>query len=126
MWLKLYQMKNRKPKADGRYVVNVSFTANETSLLSWADKHGNFSTYVKKLIEADMNNQEMTKAIPADMFQNMLLKMMGSSNLNNVFQNNIGAEVSVELENEKEQEPQKEEKKKLNKSAIGSIMSKKK
>ena len=117
-------MKNRKPKADGRYVVNVSFTANETSLLSWADSHGNFSNYVKKLIQEDMNKREMTQTIPTELIQRMMLNMMNQGVMKDNFQKSEDvAEVSVD--EEREEQPQKTEKKKLNKSAIGNIMKKK-
>lgn len=121
-------MKNRKPKADGRYIVNVSFTANETSLLSWADSHGNFSNYVKKLIQADMNKKEMTENIPAELIQRMMLNMMAQGSMNTINKNDeisVDASVDVEDEEREVQPPQKTEKKKLNKSAIGNIMKKK-
>lgn len=114
-------MKNRKPKADGRYVVNVSFTAQETSLLSWADSHGNFSNYVKRLIEADMNKRGMANEIPNDLLQKMMLNMVEQGMLKGTFQKDANAEVSTGFE--KEEQPQK--KPKLNKSAIGNIMKKK-
>lgn len=117
-------MKNRKPKADGRYVVNVSFTANETTLLSWADSHGNFSNYVKRLIQEDMNKKNMPQNISNELIQRMMLNMMNQGTMKDNFQNvEIAAEVdSVDGE---EEQPQKTEKKKLNKSAIGNIMKKK-
>lgn len=121
-------MKNRKPKADGRYIVNVSFTANETSLLSWADSHGNFSNYVKKLIQADMNKKEMTENIPAELIQRMMLNMMTQGSMNTINKNDeisVDASVDVDDEEREVQPPQKTEKKKLNKSAIGNIMKKK-
>lgn len=123
-------MKNRKPKADGRYIVNVSFTANETSLLSWADSHGNFSNYVKKLIQADMNKKEMTENIPAELIQRMMLNMMAQGSMKAINKNDeISVDASVDVENKEneknEEQPQKTEKKKLNKSAIGNIMKKK-
>lgn len=117
-------MKNRKPKADGRYVVNVSFTANETSLLAWADKHGNFSTYIKKLIEADMSKTGITNGIPAEMFQAMMMNIMGQSNLKDIIQNKGVNEISATVESP--ESPQEDKKPKLNKSAIGNIMKKKK
>lgn len=55
-------VKDRKPKSDGRIVVNVSFTESEYNLLNHADEHGNFSQYVKKLISADIQKQEQQQA----------------------------------------------------------------
>ena len=111
-------MKNRKPKADGRYVVNVSFTANETNLLEWADSHGNFSSYVKNLIEADMKKGE----IPADALQVMLLNMMGSTNLKDILQKQKAEETVADIE----QGQEKPQKPKVNKKAIMGIMNTKK
>lgn len=118
-------MKNRKPKADGRYVVNVSFTSKEISLLSWADKHGNFSNYVKKLIEADMNKGTLSSGVPNgitnEMLQKMLMNMLGENGLKDVFQKSNSDEVAIDEEKETAQQ-----KPKLNKSAIKGIMNRKK
>ena len=54
-------LKDRKPKSDGRIVVNVSFTESEYKILNHADEHGNFSQYVKRLILADMQKQEQVQ-----------------------------------------------------------------
>ena len=50
-------MKNRKPRKDGRYMVNVTFSPNEEDmkLLKHADSQGSFTSYVKRLIRDDMN-----------------------------------------------------------------------
>lgn len=50
-------IKDRKPKKDGRVVINVSFTENEYDLINHVDKKGNFSQYVKRLILNDMTGQ---------------------------------------------------------------------
>jgi hypothetical protein len=47
-------MKIRKPRKDGRYIINVSFMDNELDLIEWADSQGSFSNYVKQLIRDDM------------------------------------------------------------------------
>lgn len=120
-------MKNRKPKADGRYVVNVSFTANETSLLSWADGHGNFSNYIKKLIAEDMKKGGVSAepvGFTNEMLQTMFLKMLGQQAPANKMPNiNPADEVAVGMV---EEEPQEEPKQRANKSALGKIMTKKK
>ena len=116
--LNLY-MKNRKPRQDGRYYVGVSFLETETDLLDHADMYGNFSVYVKNLIRADMNKSKSKKEEPAtesEMFK-MLMAMMGSSQLKDIFQKN--QEVSVDAV-----EPQKEQKPKLNKKAINNFIKK--
>lgn len=55
-------IKKRKPKDDGRIVINVSFTENEYDLINHVDMRGNFSQYVKRLILNDMNNQNIPQA----------------------------------------------------------------
>lgn len=120
-------MKNRKPRSDGSYIVNVSFTENQVSLLSWADRHGNFSNYVKGLIEADMNKKNLGETVPSEMLLKMMFNMIGQQgNLKDMFnQYTANEEVAIGLEEEK-QPPQKEEKPKVNKSALNKIMTKKK
>lgn len=54
-------IKKRKPKDDGRIVINVSFTESEYDLINHVDKCGNFSQYVKRLILNDMNKQSTTQ-----------------------------------------------------------------
>lgn len=106
-------MKNRKPRKDGRYNINISFTSNETSLISWADKHGNFSNYIKKLIEADMKKSGTSD----DSIQGLLLKLINEQGLKNIFQNvDALKESAISIE---------EEKPKANKSKIMNIMGKK-
>lgn len=51
-------IKERKTRADGRILLNVSFTSDEYDLINHVDSvTNNFSQYVKDLIIADMNNQ---------------------------------------------------------------------
>lgn len=105
-------MKNRKPRKDGRYSINVSFTATETSLIAWADRQGNFSNYVKRLIKEDMEKGCSNK----DALQSILLNIIGEEGLKNIFQNQTDAsELAVTTE-----EPPK-----VNKSKIKNIMKKK-
>lgn len=109
-------MKNRKPRKDGRYTVNVSFTASELSLLSWADRHGNFSQYVKKLIEQDMNKTDESK----DLVQSLLLNMINEGQLKNIFQTSTPqATEEVAIGKVEEQPP------KVDKMKIMNIMKKK-
>lgn len=104
-------MKNRKPREDGRYIVNVSFTTKETSLLAWADRQGNFSTYVKKLIEQDMKKESTQDSE----FIQMLMNYMGKDKLKDIFQNEAMKEVTVE----QDKTPT------VNKSKIKNILNKK-
>ena len=103
-------MKNRKPRKDGRYSVNVSFTATETHLLAWADKQGNFSAYVKRLIKEDMDKQGLN----TNPLQSVLLNLLNQDSLKDIIQNNVNLKEQIE-------EPPK-----VNKSKINKIMSKKK
>lgn len=107
-------MKNRKPRKDGRYSVNISFTATETSLLSWADRNGNFSAYVKRLIKEDMERSGAS----TNPLQSVLLNLLSQEGLKDILQNNGNAEGFVSHE-----EP--EEPPKVNKSKIKNIMKKK-
>lgn len=50
--------KERVPLKSGRYVVNVSFKADEKDLLDYADSNGSFSDYVKRLIVEDMKKEK--------------------------------------------------------------------
>lgn len=95
-------MKKRKPRADGRYSINLSFTENEVDLIDYVDSKGNFSSYVKYLIRKDMQG---ANNIPLDLIQGLL-------------KNNI-------QNKEIEQKEKKEEKPKPNKTAINNILSKK-
>lgn len=95
-------MKKRKPRSDGRYSINISFTENEVDLIEHVDERGNFSSYVKYLIRKDMQG---ANNIPLDLIQGLL-------------KNNI------QNKNE-EQKEQKEEKPKPNKTAINNILNKK-
>lgn len=108
-------MKNRKPRADGGYVINVSFTANETSLVSWADMHGNFSSYVKQLIKADMEKKDS----PTSVVEALLLKVLQDNGLKVVADEKIKAESVVD---KADQEPQEKPKPKVNKSKILGLM----
>lgn len=84
-------MKSRKPRKDGRYSLNVSFTANELELIEWADKHGNFSAYVKDLIKQDMKKADAgTTEV-----ERLLLKVLGMSNLKDNFQKLAQQETTV-------------------------------
>ena len=84
-------MKSRKPRKDGRYSLNVSFTANELELIEWADKHWNFSAYVKDLIKQDMKKADAgTTEV-----ERLLLKVLGMSNLKDNFQNLAQQETTV-------------------------------
>lgn len=105
-------MKNRKPRKDGRYSINVSFTATETSLIAWADRQGNFSSYVKRLIKEDMDKHGAS----SNALQSVILNLLGEEGLKNIFQNSTNiSELAVE----------KEEPPKVNKSKIKNIMKKK-
>ena len=62
-------MKKRKPRKDGRYSINLSFTEQETDLIAHVDERGNFSAYVKYLIRKDM---EGSGANALDLIQGLL------------------------------------------------------
>lgn len=52
-------MKSRKPRKDGRYSINLSFTPEEVNLIDYVDSKGNFSSYVKRLIKQDMEKEKI-------------------------------------------------------------------
>ena len=100
-------MKNSKPRKDGGYIINVSFTDKELDLIEYVDSKGNFSNYVKLLIRKDMegatannSNIDLAKAMQ------QLLKMAG------------------EQTEQKEEKPKEEKKQKVNKLAINNILGK--
>lgn len=105
-------MKHRKPRKDGRYIINVSFLPTETSLITWADGHGNFSNYVKKLIEQDMKKDTMQ----GETLQTLLGDMLGKEVLKNIFQN------TADSNEVKEEVAVAEESPKANKSKALNIM----
>lgn len=94
-------MKKRKPRADGRYSINLSFTEQETDLIEHVDNRGNFSSYVKYLIRKDM---EGSGANALDLIQGLLKDNIQKS--------------------KQEQPPEKPQKPKVNKSAINNIFNK--
>lgn len=51
-------MKSRKPRKDGRYSINLSFTPEEVNLIDYVDSKGNFSSYIKRLIKQDMEKEK--------------------------------------------------------------------
>lgn len=56
-------MKRRKPRKDGKYILNVSFCEHELDLLEYADLQGSFTSYVKRLIREDKNRGNSTTAL---------------------------------------------------------------
>lgn len=89
--------------------MNVSFTATETGLIAWADKQGNFSAYVKRLIKEDMEKHGMS----TNPLQSVLLNLLGQDGLKDIIQNSVNPKEQIE-------EPPK-----VNKSKIKNIMKKK-
>lgn len=94
-------MKQRKPRKDGRYSINLSFTEQETDLIEHVDKRGNFSSYVKYLIRKDM---EGSGANALDLIQGLL-----KDNLQ---------------KGKQEQPPEEPQKPKANKGKINKILNK--
>jgi hypothetical protein len=112
-------MKTRKPRKDGRYIINVSFMDNELDLIEWADSQGSFSNYVKQLIREDMAGRRgQTPAIqqvntnPTGLDVEALIKLIQS-------QQGAGANETVVTA-----EPVEPPKPKANKMKIQGIMSK--
>lgn len=98
--------KNRKPRKDGGYIINVSFTDKELNLIEYVDSKGNFSSYVKLLIRKDMEGATVNNNIDLAKAMQQLLKMAGDK---------------TELKEEKSKE---EKKQKVNKLAINNIIGK--
>lgn len=109
-------IKKRKPKSDGRIVVNVSFTEAEYQLLNYADEHGNFSQYVKRLIYEDFktSQKEVTGiTVAPELLQTLFAMMNNPSNvasLQTALQEQMNAqrtalEQCLGKEQEKEKEP---------------------
>lgn len=69
-------MKARKPRKDGVYVVNVTFTANDLHLLGHADRQGSFTSYVKKLIAEDLEKKSTSSVIESLLGNNDLIKAL--------------------------------------------------
>ena len=68
--------KKRKPRKDGIYIVNVSFKEEELNLLEFADAHGSFTSYVKRLILEDKKRTEDKNAIELLLKNNDLIKLL--------------------------------------------------
>lgn len=114
----MQMMKNRKPRKDGRYSINVSFTKEETDLIAHADKQGNFSNYVKKLIREDIEKVKSSgNQGTKDLTVESMLKLLSQQ----LVQNN------QQPATEPKEQPRVEEPvKKANKGAIMNIMATKK
>lgn len=69
-------MKRRKPRKDGKYIVNVSFCEHELDLLEYADVQGSFTSYVKRLIREDKNKSNNTTALELLLNNNDLIKAL--------------------------------------------------
>lgn len=72
-------MKRRKPRKDGKYIVNVSFCEHELDLLEYADTQGSFTSYIKRLIREDKNKSNSTTALEMLLGNNDLVKMLTAS-----------------------------------------------
>lgn len=72
-------MKRRKPRKDGKYIVNVSFCEHELDLLEYADTQGSFTSYIKRLIREDKNRSNSTTALEMLLGNNDLVKMLTAS-----------------------------------------------
>lgn len=72
-------MKRRKPRKDGKYIVNVSFCEHELDLLEYADTQGSFTSYVKRLIREDKNKSNSTTALEMLLGNNDLDKILTAS-----------------------------------------------
>lgn len=69
-------MKRRKPRKDGKYIVNVSFCEHELDLLEYADTQGSFTSYVKRLIKEDKNKSNSTTVLEMLLGNNELIKAL--------------------------------------------------
>lgn len=69
-------MKERKPRKNGIYSINVSFCENEAHLLNYADTHGSFTSYVKRLIREDMEKINTTSTLETLLGNSNFLKML--------------------------------------------------
>lgn len=69
-------MKRRKPRKDGKYIVNVSFCEHDLDLLEYADSQGSFTSYVKRLIREDKNKSNSTTALEMLLGNNDLIKAL--------------------------------------------------
>lgn len=72
-------MKRRKPRKDGKYIVNVSFCEHELDLLEYADTQGSFTSYIKRLIREDKNRSNSTTALEMLLGNNDLVKILTAS-----------------------------------------------
>lgn len=72
-------MKRRKPRKDGKYIVNVSFCEHELDLLEYADTQGSFTSYIKRLIREDKNRSNSTTALEMLLGNNDLIKILTAS-----------------------------------------------
>ena len=117
-------MKNRKPRTDGSYVVNVSFKPNETSLLAYADTKGNFSQYVKQLIHEDMNKKQEPQSLQLDGLMAKLLfeKLIGNGDYLKDILQNMPKEEEVSVDTTKKPKEKKEDEKLGDKNAMSNIM----
>lgn len=99
-------MKNRKPRKDGRYMVNVTFCSNEEDLrlLEYADSQGSFTSYVKRLIKDDMNKKGSNSMLEMLLGNPEMLKGLLQTN----GETSVTAETPVEetVEDITEPEPQ--------------------
>lgn len=72
-------MKRRKPRKDGKYIVNVSFCEHELDLLEYADTQGSFTSYIKRLIREDKNRSNSTTALEMLLGNTDLVKILTAS-----------------------------------------------
>lgn len=72
-------MKRRKPRKDGKYIVNVSFCEHELDLLEYADTQGSFTSYIKRLIREDKSRSNSTTALEMLLGNNDLVKILTAS-----------------------------------------------
>lgn len=72
-------MKRRKPRKDGKYIINVSFCEHELDLLEYADAQGSFTSYVKRLIREDKNKSNSTTALEMLLNNTDLVKALTGS-----------------------------------------------
>lgn len=112
-------MKTRKPRKDGRYIINVSFLSDELNLIEWADSQGSFSNYVKQLIREDMAGRR--GQTPAIQQVNTNLTGLDIQALLQLIQSQQGAGAN---ETAVTSEPAEPPKPKANKMKIQGIMSK--
>ena len=72
-------MKRRKPRKDGKYIVNVSFCEHELDLLEYADTQGSFTSNIKRLIREDKNRSNSTTALEMLLGNTDLVKILTAS-----------------------------------------------